>query len=69
GIRKADVIAEVLSIEEAGEIIMDYARRYPFAIRTLARIVGYEVGKGEMDYREFAKVVPIVALKVAQPST
>ena len=64
GFRKADVLAEVLSIEEAGEIIMDYARRYPTAIRTLAKIIGYEVGKGEVDYRVFAKMVPIVALKV-----
>jgi deazaflavin-dependent oxidoreductase (nitroreductase family) len=66
GFRKADVLAEVLPIEAAGEIIMDYARRYPTAIRTLARIIGYEVGKGEVDYREFAKVVPIVALKVCK---
>jgi len=43
---------------------MDYARRYPTAIRTLARIIGYEVGKGEFDYHGFAKVFPIVALKV-----
>jgi hypothetical protein len=43
---------------------MDYARRYPTAIRTLARIIGYEIKKGETDYRGFAKVVPIVALKV-----
>ena len=66
GFRKADVIAEVLPMEEAGEIIMEYARRYPFAIRTLARIIGYEVKKGETDYREFAKAVPIVALKVCK---
>jgi deazaflavin-dependent oxidoreductase (nitroreductase family) len=64
GFRKADVIAEVLSVEDAGEIIMDYARRYPTAIRTLAKIIGYEVGKGEVDYRAFAKMVPIVALKI-----
>jgi len=64
GFRKADVLAEVLPIEQAGNIIMDYARRYPTAIRTLARIIGYEAGKGEVDYRAFAKVVPIVALKV-----
>ncbi len=68
GFRKADVLAEVLPIEQAGDVFMDYARRYPTAIRTLAKIIGYEVKKGEVDYREFAKVVPIVALKVARPS-
>jgi deazaflavin-dependent oxidoreductase (nitroreductase family) len=66
GFRKADVLAEVLPIEEARRIILDYAHRYPTAIRTLARIIGYEVKKGEEDYREFAKVVPIVAVKVIQ---
>ncbi|MEW6029871.1 MAG: nitroreductase family deazaflavin-dependent oxidoreductase [Chloroflexota bacterium] len=72
GFRKADVIAEVRSIEEAERIFLDYAHRYPTAIRTLARIIGYEVGKGEFDCRGFAKMVPIVALKVVtvkQPTT
>jgi deazaflavin-dependent oxidoreductase (nitroreductase family) len=67
GRRKANIMAEVVSIEEAERIIMDYARRYPTAIRTLARIIGYEVRKGEEDYHKFAKVIPIVALKVIQP--
>lgn len=68
GFRKADVVAEILSIEEAEHIIQDYARRYPAAIRTLAKIIGYEVKTGEVDYREFAKMVPIVALKVVAPT-
>jgi deazaflavin-dependent oxidoreductase (nitroreductase family) len=68
GVRKADVTAEVVSIEEAERIITDYARRYPTAIRTLARILGYKIQKGQEDYREFAKVVPIVALKVRKNS-
>lgn len=68
GVRKADVIAEVMSIEDAERLILDYARRYPTVLRTLARIIGYEVGKGEVDYRGFAKVVPIVALKVVPNS-
>lgn len=68
GFRKVDVIAEVLSVDEAERIITDYARRYPFAIRTLARILGYEIKKDETDYRGFANVVPIVALNVVTAS-
>lgn len=64
GFRKTDVLAEALPPEEAECIIVDYARRYPTAIRTLARIIGYEIEKGERGYRGFAKVVPIMALKV-----
>ncbi len=69
GFRKADVLAEVLPIEEAERVILDYARRYPTAIRTLARIIGYEIKKGETDYRGFAQAVPIVALKVLPRTT
>ena len=67
GWRKVDVMAEVVSIEMTERIIIDYAHRYPSAIRTLAKIIGYEIKKGEENYSEFAKVVPIVALKVIKP--
>jgi deazaflavin-dependent oxidoreductase (nitroreductase family) len=66
GFRKADVIAEIMSMDEAERIITDYARRNPTVIRALAKIIGYEVKKGEQDYRGFAKLVPIVALKVIE---
>jgi deazaflavin-dependent oxidoreductase (nitroreductase family) len=66
GFRKEEVDASVLSIDEAENIIMDYARRYPAAIRTLARILGYEIKKGEEDYRALVRFVPIVALKVCK---
>lgn len=66
GFRREKVEAAVLSIDEAGNIIMDYARRYPAAIRTLAGIIGYEVKKGEEDYRALVRFVPIVALKVCK---
>jgi deazaflavin-dependent oxidoreductase (nitroreductase family) len=64
GFRHEAVVAEVLPTNQAEEIIMDYARRYPTAIRALARIIGYEIKKGEENYREFARLVPIVALNV-----
>lgn len=64
GFRREEADASVLSIEEAENIILDYARRYPAAIRTLAKILGYEIQKGEEDYRALVRFVPIVALKV-----
>ncbi|MFZ5856524.1 MAG: nitroreductase family deazaflavin-dependent oxidoreductase [Chloroflexota bacterium] len=66
GFRREEVEAAVLSIEEAENILMDYAHRYPAAIRTLAGIIGYEVKKGDEDYRALVRFVPIVALKVCK---
>jgi deazaflavin-dependent oxidoreductase (nitroreductase family) len=66
GFRNETVVAEVLPTDMAEEVIQDYARRYPMAIRILAKIIGYEIKKGEENYREFAKAVPIVTLKVQE---
>lgn len=64
GFRHVAVLAEVLPIALAEDILMDYARRHPTAIRALANILGYKVAKGEMNFREFANAVPMVRLKV-----
>ena len=66
GRRRAKVKADVLPLLEAESVLMDYARRYPNAIRNLAKIIGYKIGKGDIDYGAFAQAVPIVALKVIQ---
>ncbi len=67
GVRKATVTAEVLSCEDGQRILADYAHRHPAAIRALAKLIGYKIETQEIDYAEFAQVVPIVALKVNPP--
>lgn len=68
GFRSVTVTARMLSNEEGELILADYARRHPAAIRALAKLIGYEIEKNTETYTEFAKVVPIVALKVSVPA-
>lgn len=54
--------AERLSLPQATEVMLDYNRRHPTTLRTLAGILGYHTDGSEADVRFFAEVIPIVAL-------
>lgn len=56
--------AERLSLPHATDVLLDYNRRHPAALRTLAGILGYRTDGSEADVRFFASVIPLVALKV-----
>ena len=62
GRRKMDVVARQLSPDEAAQVIMDYARRSPRALRAMARFMGYRLEADEADYRAFGRLVLVVAL-------
>jgi deazaflavin-dependent oxidoreductase (nitroreductase family) len=53
--------AERLPLEQATQEMLDYNRRYPAALRTLAGILGYKSDGSEADVRFLAKVIPILA--------
>jgi len=63
GRKRMPARAERLAPPEAAEVMLDYNRRYPAALRTLATILGYRTDGSEADVRFFASVIPIVALK------
>jgi deazaflavin-dependent oxidoreductase (nitroreductase family) len=54
--------AERLPLLQATEVMLDYNRRHPAALRTLSGILGYRTDGSEADMRFFAGVIPIVAL-------
>lgn len=66
GGRQYAALARRLSVAEAELEMADYGRRHPRAIKTLGGILGYEVGNTEETYREFGRIIPIVALDVQQ---
>lgn len=68
GWRKMAVTAVPLTPEQSGEVMADYARRYPTAARVLSeRLLGYEVdGTAENYYALGHDVVPFVALQPRQ---
>jgi deazaflavin-dependent oxidoreductase (nitroreductase family) len=62
GQRTWPAIAELLSPEKAEDIIMEYARRHPAALKQLAHLMGYHIEANEKDYRALGRMVPIFAL-------
>jgi hypothetical protein len=59
--RKA-VRAERLSLPQATDGMLDYDRRHPAALRTLAGNLGYRSDGSKADVRFLAGVIPILAL-------
>jgi len=52
--------ARILTPVEAGEELLDYARRYPKMIRELAKFMGYRLDGSEEDIRAMGEMLPMV---------
>ncbi|MFQ6089367.1 MAG: nitroreductase family deazaflavin-dependent oxidoreductase [Candidatus Methanofastidiosia archaeon] len=63
GRRRLNVVAVRLERREAERELLDYAKRNPKVIRTLARLIGYRLDGTEEDYRALARKLPIVAFR------
>ena len=60
GAKKISAIAEQLGKEQAGLAIVDYAERFPGNLKTLARILGYEIEHTPAGYRNFGEKIPVI---------
>lgn len=60
GRRKLAVNAVQLSPEEAGQVMVDFARRYPNEAK-FANMLGYEVDGTEEDYRHMGEMMTLMA--------
>lgn len=64
GRRKLAVRAHFLTQDQGGEVMMDYARRYPKAAMALSKTLGYPVGAGTPeDYRRVGEGIPFVEFR------
>lgn len=68
GRRKAQAVAERLTSEQGELEMLDYGRRYPRTIKTLARVMGYQIENTEEDIRQLGHALPMVAFHVTQPA-
>jgi deazaflavin-dependent oxidoreductase (nitroreductase family) len=53
-----------LQAGEAENVLLDYTHRYPFAMRELARFMGYEIDGSDADIRLLAAQLPIVEIQL-----
>jgi deazaflavin-dependent oxidoreductase (nitroreductase family) len=67
GRRRLEVIAERLPPEEAERELADYARRYPTAARSLARLMGFQVEEVEADFPALSRQLPLMAFRSRRP--
>jgi len=51
-----------LPLAQATQVLLDYNRRHPAALRTLAGILGYRTDGSQADVRDLAGMIPIVKL-------
>jgi deazaflavin-dependent oxidoreductase (nitroreductase family) len=66
GRRRARAFAECVPLDEAGEEILRYARKYPLPFRSLMRMIGYRVQHSDEELRGMAEVLPVVRIKPDQ---
>jgi deazaflavin-dependent oxidoreductase (nitroreductase family) len=62
GRRKIDVTAECLDPQTAGEIMADFARRYPMEAK-MAGVLGFEVNGSEEDYHKMGEMMTLIAFR------
>lgn len=55
-------VAEVLPVEQAGKIFVDYGRRHPRMLQSFMRAVGYQINRDEESFRALADHLPVVKL-------
>lgn len=65
GRRRWEMVANFLSPEQAGEELLDYARRHPVAMRELARFMGYRLDGSPAGIRALGQVLAMVAFRCA----
>ncbi|HEY69790.1 MAG TPA: nitroreductase family deazaflavin-dependent oxidoreductase, partial [Anaerolineae bacterium] len=66
GRRRLSAIAERLPEEKAIHEFKTYGERYPNALKSLAKIMGYPFDGTEESYRALGKIIPLFALRVTR---
>lgn len=67
--RKLAMVARQLTPEEGEEVILDYARRHPAAMKNLARFMGYQVDGSQEDFRQLGRLLLMFSLAPLQNNT
>jgi len=62
GSKRMAVRAERLPLASATQVLLDYNRHHPAALRALAGVLGYRFDGSEADVRSLAEGIPMVAL-------
>lgn len=60
GAKRINAIAEQLEKNLAGDAMVAYAEKFPGNLKTLSRILGYEIDHSPAGYRAFGEQIPVI---------
>ncbi len=60
GSRQMDVQAVPVPVPQRQEVLLDYNRRHPGALKTFSRILGYAIDESEADVNFLASIIPMI---------
>ena len=66
GRKRVNARAERLPAPQAAEALLDYHQRHPTALRTLAKILGYQTDGSQEDIHFLAGVIPMISFSPIQ---
>lgn len=64
GSKRMNVKGEKVSVSETEDILLDYSKRHPGALKALSRILGYAIEETEADVRSLASIVPMIRFEL-----
>jgi deazaflavin-dependent oxidoreductase (nitroreductase family) len=65
--KKYKAVAERVTPEMGGQIVLNYVHRYPFAQRALSRIMKFPLDGSEESAINFGRNIPIIAFRTIRP--
>ena len=60
GTKRINAIADQLEKKLAGDAMLAYAENFPGNLKTLSRILGYEIDHSPAGYRAFGEQIPVI---------
>lgn len=63
------MVAKQLTPDEGEEVILDYARHHPSALKNIARFMGYQVDGSQEDYRQLGRTLLMFSLSPEENTT
>jgi deazaflavin-dependent oxidoreductase (nitroreductase family) len=60
GGRKMAAVARQLNPDQASQVILSYAQRYPKNLKTLSALLGYEIEHSQAGYLAFGREIPVI---------
>ena len=61
--RKSNANAVRLDGESASQILLNYAHQHPFAMRELAKFMGFQIDGSDRDIKELASQLPVIEIQ------